>query len=46
MAELFEKNMGSATSGDNPKSTKRRHTRILEGTMLSRQNAIVCRVHK
>ena len=46
MADLFEKNLGSATSGDLVKNAKRRHTRILEGTMLSRQNAIVCRVSK
>ena len=46
MADLFEKNLGSATTGDKVKSSKRRHTRILEGTMLSRQNAIICKVSK
>ena len=45
IADLFEKNLGSATSGE-AKPTKRRNTRTLEGTMLSRQNAIVVRVFK
>lgn len=43
MADLFEKNLGSATSGE-AKPTKRRNTRMLEGTMLCKQNAIVVRV--
>jgi hypothetical protein len=48
MADLFEKNLNSATTGDpaSIKNSKRRNTRKLEGTMLSRQNAIVCRVSK
>jgi hypothetical protein len=45
MADLFEKNLGSATSGE-AKPTKRRNTRMLEGTMLCKQNAIVVRVFK
>ena len=45
MADLFEKNLGSATSGEG-KPTKRRNTRTLDGTMLSKQNTDLVRVFK
>jgi hypothetical protein len=42
MAELFEKNLGS--SGSQKEEVKRRQTKILEGTMLTQKNSIVCKI--
>jgi PX domain len=42
MADLFEKNLGS--SGTKKEEVKRKQTRILEGTMLTNKNSIVCKI--
>jgi hypothetical protein len=41
MAELFEKNIG----GTGKNKSKRKYCKIAPDTMLSRTNAVVCKVH-